>query len=208
MTIPAQTPAKKPFLLPCNALTAAIEKEWQGQKAFASKKMPLTSIAFTAIDRIKPQMDAIIEALLVYADTDTLCYRAPETELKDRQKEKWDVVLGWCSLLLGTKWQVAEGIMPLDQPPALHIALRAYLEKKDAWTLAAFSVLAAGFSSLVLAMAVVEKHLSGAKAFALSRLEEDFSIERWGTDSESEAKAARLKQEMLDAAQFLKLLDA
>lgn len=208
MTLPAQTPAKKPFMLPNEALKKAAEKEWQGQQKYLHGKMPLTSLAYTAIDRIEPQLDAIIEALLVYADTDTLCYRAPEAELKERQKAQWDVVLGWCSLLLGTKWQVAEGIMPLDQPPAVHTALRAYLEKKDAWTLAAFSVLASGFSSLVLAMAVVEKHLSAAEAFGLSRLEENYSIEKWGEDEEAAQKAARLKAEILEAEQFLKLLDA
>jgi len=208
MTLPTQTPAKKPFILPTQALTEAIENEWQPGAKFTPTKMPLTALAYTTIDRIEPQMELVIEAMLIYADTDTLCYRAPEEDLKQRQQDKWDVVLGWSSLMLGTKWQVAEGIMPLDQPEALHKALRAYLEKKNAWELAAFSVLAAGFSSLVLAKAVLEKHVSGAAAFELSRLEENYSIEKWGQDPEAASKAAKLRQEMLDAAQFLKLLDA
>lgn len=208
MTLPAQTPAKNPFELPNDALKSAIEKEWQGQQKFSPGKMPLTSLAFTTIDRIALAMDVMVEAMLVYADTDTICYRAPENELKERQKAQWDVVLAWCSLLLGTKWQVVEGIMPMDQPPAVHAALRSYLQKKDAWTMAAFSLLASGFSSLILAMAVVEKHLSAAEAFDLSRLEENYSTEKWGSDEEAASKAARLKAEILDAAQFLKLLDA
>jgi chaperone required for assembly of F1-ATPase len=198
---------RNPMTLP-PALEEAVASEWKGQAKFVASKMPLTSLAYTAIDRIAPQKDAIVEALLVYADTDTLCYRAPEEELKERQKEKWDLVLGWSSLMLGTKWEVAEGIMPLDQPPKLHEALKNYLSKKDEFELAAFSVLAAGFSSLVLAKAVCEKHLSAAEAFTLSRLEEDYSNEKWGEDTEAKAKATRLKAEMLDAGQFLKLLDA
>jgi chaperone required for assembly of F1-ATPase len=208
MPIPLLTPAKKPFALPTDALTKAIEKEWQTGAKFTPSKMPLTSLAYTAIDRIAPQAEAVVEALLVYADTDTLCYRAPEEDLNMRQKERWDVVLGWSSLMLGVKWQVAEGIMPLDQPEALHKALRTYLETKDAWRLAAFSVLASGFSSLVLAKAVMEKHLSSAQAFELSRLEENYSIEKWGEDPEAAEKAAKLKAEMLDAERFLMLLDA
>lgn len=221
MTVPTHTPAKHPFTLPSAALTQAIEKEWQqchpALVAGSAKKMPqqvrhdkdsmpLTALAYTAIDRIAPQKDAIVEALLVYADTDTLCYRAPEEELKARQHAKWDVVLGWSSLMLGVKWQVVEGIMPLDQPPELHKALKTYLSKLDAWQLAAFSVLASGYSSLVLAKAVVEKHLSAGEAYELSRLEEDYSCEKWGRDAEADSKAARLKAEVLAAGQFLKLL--
>lgn len=206
--IPSQTPAKHPFTLPSSALQKAIEEEWAGQQKYLSAKMPLTSLAFTAIDRIAPQQAAIVEALLVYADTDTLCYLAPEEDLKKRQQEKWDIVLGWASLLLGSKWQVAEGIMPLDQPAAIHAALTKYLAQKNEWELAAFSVLASGFSSLVLAMAVVEKHLSANDAFNLSRLEEDYSVEKWGGDTEASAKTERLKAEMLAAGRFLKLLDA
>lgn len=208
MPIPIQTPAKKPFALPTPALNAAIEKEWAGDAKFSSSKMPLTALAFTAIDRIEPQMDAIVEALLVYADTDTLCYRAPEEELGARQKAKWDVVVGWSSLLLGTRWSVVDGIMPLDQPPAIHAALKTYLAQKNAWELTAFSVLASGYSSLILAQAVVEKHLTAAEAFALSRLEEDYSAEKWGADPEASSKAAKLKEEMLNAGHFLKLIAA
>ncbi|MDX2073151.1 MAG: ATP12 family protein [Alphaproteobacteria bacterium] len=208
MTFPTHTPAKKEFTLPTEALRQAIEKEWNGQEKYVSAKMPLTSLAYTAIDRIAPQAEAIIEALLVYADTDTLCYRAPEEELAARQKAGWDVVLGWSSLLLGVKWQVVEGIMPLDQPPELHAALRAYLAKQDAFGLAAFSVLAGGFSSLVLAKAVVENHLTAAEAYELSRLEENYSAEKWGRDTEASERSARLKDEMLAAGRFLKLLDA
>ena len=34
--------------------------------------MPLTALAYTAIDRIAGQPSAIVDALLVYIDTDTL----------------------------------------------------------------------------------------------------------------------------------------
>ena len=208
MTIPTHTPAKKEFILPFDALRKATLKEWEGQAKFVASKMPLTSLAFTAIDRIAPQMEGIIEALLVYADTDTLCYRAPEEDLAARQKAGWDIVLGWSSLLLGTKWSVVEGIMPLDQPEKIHAALRAYLQKKDAFVLAAFSVLAGGYSSLVLAMAVVEKHLSADAAYELSRLEENYSAEKWGKDEDASERALRIKEEMLAAGRFLNLLDA
>ncbi len=205
---PSLTPAKKEFFLPTEVLESAIAGEWAAHEKFSPSNMPLTSLAYTAIDRIEPQKDAIIEALLVYADTDTLCYRAPEEELKARQNAQWDVVVGWSSLLLGVKWQVVEGIMPLDQPAKLHEALRTYLARKNAFELAAFSILAGGFSSLILAQAVAEKHLTAAEAFALSRLEEEYSAEKWGRDAEASSRVHRLMAETLAAGQFLKLLDA
>lgn len=206
--IPSHTPGKHPFELPSDALKDAIAREWHGQKAYASAKMPLTALAYTALDRIAPQKEAVVEALLVYADTDTLCYRSENIELRDRQKDKWDIVLGWSSLMLGEKWQVGEGIMPHEQTARLHASLKAYLEKKDAFFLAAFSVLAGGFSSLVLAKAVAEKHLSAAEAFTCSRMEEDYSVEKWGRDEDAARRTERLRAEMLDAGRFLKLLDA
>ena len=51
---PPLTPAKNPFTLPTKTLEAAIEGEWDGQKKFVSAKMPLTALAYTAIDRIAP----------------------------------------------------------------------------------------------------------------------------------------------------------
>lgn len=200
------TPAKHPFSLPTQALAEAIDREWEGKKKFIISEMPMTSLAFTAIDRIATQKDAIIEALLVFADTDTLCYRAPEEPLQSRQKEHWDVVLGWSSLMLGVKWQVVESIMPLEQETALHAALEKYLASKDEWELAAFTVLASCFSSLVLAKAVVEGHLSAAEAYHLSRLEENFNDEQWGEDAEAKKRAARIEAEALHAGEFLKQL--
>ncbi len=206
MKIPQYTPAKKEFIIDSAELNAAIAAEWNNAYKFSSSAMPLTALAFTAIDRIEPQKAAIIEALLVYADTDTLCYRAPEEELKTLQNAKWNIILSWASLRLGSKWQVVEGIMPLDQPENIHKALREYFEKQSSFALAAICVLAGGFSSLILAIAVCEKHLSAADAFNLSRLEEEYNIAKWGSDEEVKTRTERLRKEMLSAGEFLNLL--
>jgi chaperone required for assembly of F1-ATPase len=213
--IPKETPAKKPFVDLPSALDAAVKKEWEGQQKFVARKMPLTSLAFTAIDRIEPQKEAIVEALLVYIDTDTLCYRSMDSkQLEGKQKEKWDPVLAWSSVFLSgkkpviAKWQTTSGIMPLAQPPELVEAFGKYLASKNAFELAAISILAGGYSSLILALAVAEKHISGEKGYELSRLEEKHSEDQWGRDEEAHRRNARIAAEMLAAARFLKLLDA
>ena len=170
-------------------------------------KTPLTSLAHTAIDRIENQIPAIAQALLVYADTDTLCYRSGTPALAGRQIAGWDPILIWAAKIFGAAWEVTTGIMPVDQPPALHRAVNIYLSGLDAMQLSAACVLASGFSSLALTLAVLKKYLNAEDAFALSRLEETFQAETWGQDEEAEAQTERLHSEILDAGRFLELLE-
>lgn len=206
--MPQHTPGKKPFTLPTQALADAIAAEWQGQQKFIAAKMPLTMLAYTAIDRIAGQEPNIIEALLVYVDTDTLSYRSNSSEkLAQLQKEQWDPVLAWAKQALGATWETTIGLMPLDQPPKLHEAVEKRLKALDAMQLAAFSMLASGFSSLVLALAVLDEYCDAKEAFRLSRLEEEAQAAQWGRDPEAEQRAARLQAEIVATERFLRLLE-
>lgn len=208
MNTPLHTPAKLPFSLPAPALAHAIEAEWTPGKKYSPSAMPLTALAFTAIDQIAGQEEGVIEALLVYVDTDTLSYRAGSSEpLKKLQDEEWGAVLKWAGARFDAIWQTTSGVMPVEQPAALHEAIARYLRTLDAFRLSAFCVLASGFSSIVLALAVCEKYLDGAQAFALSRLEEEAQAEQWGRDAQADARAGKMQEEILAAERFLRLLD-
>jgi len=206
---PMQTPGKLPFAVPTQALADAITAEWKEAKGkFSTTKMPLTALAYTAIDRIGNQKEMIVEVLMAYIDTDTLSYRATGSEnLAKVQDEQWTPILAWAKKSLGVTWEVTSGVMPLDQPEALHKALSKRLSTLSSMQLSACCLLASGFSSLVLMLAVLEKHISAEKAFHLSRLEEESQAEVWGRDPEADARAERLKAEILATAQFLGLLD-
>lgn len=207
MTIPIQTPAKNPFTLLNPALTEAIEKEWNSGKKYTPSNMPLTALAYTAIDKIAASKENIIEVLMVYVDSDTLTYRATGSEkLAKQQDEKWGAVLKWVGTRFDVAWAVTSGVMPVEQSPVLHKAIERYLQSLSEWQLAAFCVLASGFSSLVLAIAVCEKHLDARKAFILSRLEEEAQAEAWGRDDEVESRAQKMQEEIVAAEQFLHLL--
>lgn len=220
MTIPAQTPAKNPFLLPNAALEAAIEKEWQvshpaGDKGqipqqvrYDRNKMPLTALAYTAIDKIAGRKDEIIEVLMVYVDSDTLTYLATGSEkLARKQEEKWGAVLKWAGTRFDVAWQTTSGVMPVEQSPVLHKAVERYLQSLNEWQLAAFCVLSSGLSSLVLAIAISEQHLNANDGFALSRLEEEAQAEQWGRDDEAYARSQKMKAEIVAADYFLRLLE-
>jgi chaperone required for assembly of F1-ATPase len=224
MTIPTHTPAKNRFALPTAALKDAIEKEWNCHPAFIAgsgkdkdripqqvrydkNKMPLTAIAYTAIDKIAASKSDIVEVLMVYVDSDTLTYRATGSEeLTKQQEEKWGAVLKWAAQRFDAAWATTSGVMPVEQSPLLHKAIERYLGSLNEWQLSAFCVLSSGFSSLVLAIAVFENHLTAAEAFALSRLEEEAQAEKWGRDAEVEARVRKMQEEIIAAEQFLRLL--
>ncbi len=208
MTLPTHTPAKKPFDLPTQALKDAVAKEWASGKKFSPAAMPLTALAYTAIDQMADHKDNIVEVLLAYVDTDTLSYRSANAKLLERQKKEWDPVLAWAGSKFNALWQTTTGVMPLEQPAALHAAIREYLQTLDAMRLAACCNLASGYSSVVLAMAVLEKQLPAARAYELSRLEEEAQAEQWGRDEEADERSRRMQAEIVETGQFLRLLEA
>lgn len=206
MTIPTHTPAKNIFSLPTHALKNAIEKEWESGKKYSPENMPLTAIAYTAIDKISDNKPAMVEVLMVYVDSDTLTYLASGSdELKKTQEEKWGAVLKWLGNRFDVSWKTTSGVMPEEQSPLLHKAIERYLNSLNEWQLAAFAVLSSCLSSIALAIAICEKHLSAADAFKLSRLEEEYQAEKWGRDEEAEKRAKRIKEEIISAEKFLRL---
>ena len=207
MTLPTHTPAKNPFLLPNFALTEAVAAEWQAGKKYSPSTMPLTALAYTAIDKIADKKNEIVEVLMVYVDSDTLTYRATGSEsLAKLQEEKWGAVLQWAGARFDVAWQTTSGVMPVDQSPVLHKAIERYLQSLSAWQLSVFCILASGFSSLVLAIAVCEGYINASDAFFISRLEEEAQAEQWGRDDEAEARTQNMKKEIIDAERFLHLL--
>lgn len=207
MTLPTNTPAKNPFILPNPMLKEAIEKEWQSGKKYSPTAMPLTALAYTAIDKIALSKENIIEVLMVYVDSDTLTYRATGSEdLAKQQEEKWGAVLKWVGSRFDVAWATTSGVMPVEQSPLLHKAIERYLNSLNEWELSAFCVLSSGFSSLVLAIAVFENHLKAEEAFTLSRLEEEAQARQWGRDAEAEARVRKMQEEIIVAEHFLRLL--
>jgi chaperone required for assembly of F1-ATPase len=201
------TPDKRPFIVPTQEMAQAIAGEFSAHGKFAAGKMPLATLAQTAIDRIEDQKELIVESLLTYVDTDALVYRSSSSQkLLDRQKREWDPILAWLKTRLDATWETTTGVMPVDQPAALHSAVRLYLNQLDAMRLAGLCMLSATYSSVALAIAVCEGRLNAKDSFALSRLEEETQAETWGRDAEAEKRAAKMQEEIMATGQFLDLL--
>jgi len=205
---PLLTPARAPFALPTRALAEAIAAEWAAQgEQVQPQAMPLTRLAATAIDRIAPQRERVIDDVAAYAATDLVCYRADEpAELAARQAAIWQPVLDWLQRRYDVHLQVTSGIRPVAQGAASLAVLRAAVAGHDDLQLAALQALTAALGSLVLALATLEAELSPEAAFAASQLDESFQIERWGEDEEAMLRREEIRRDILATARFLALL--
>lgn len=195
---PVRTPGQGMLCLPTQKLADAIAAEWRAQTdEIVPTAMPLLRLANTAIDGIAANREATVAAILCFGDNDLLCYRALAPQaLAARQDQGWDPVLAWARAQLGAPLVVAAGVTHIDQPPAARSALAAAVAAHDDFTLAGLHVMASVTGSLVLALAVAAGEVGASDAFALSRIDETYQAERWGTDAQAEARAKCLAEEM------------
>jgi chaperone required for assembly of F1-ATPase len=193
--------------LPTQKLAEAIAAEWRAQTdEIVPTAMPLLRLANTAIDGIAANREATIAAILRFGDNDLLCYRAREPQaLAARQAQGWDPVLAWAQTRLGAPLAVAADVTHIDQPPETLAALAAAVAAHDDFALAGLHMIASVTGSLVLALAVAAGEIGAAEAFALSRIDEAYQAERWGTDGEAEARARLLADEMARAFDLIVL---
>lgn len=203
---PVQTPARRALLLPTGPLTEAIAEEWRGQdEEMRPTAMPLTRLVHTVLDAVPSARSEVIAAILRFGENDLLSYRVETpVELAARQLG-WNDLLDWAAERHEARLAVTCGIQHVEQPVETLAAFRQTVEARDDFELAALHVLASISGSLVLGLAVLDKRLSAAEAFALSRLDEAYQAERWGRDHEAEERAARLKAEMEHAARLVRL---
>lgn len=202
-----KTPRGAPLDLPTRALAEALAGEWRNQgDEIDPQSMPFTKLANTAIDGVTPRREEVITEIAAFARHDHLCYRAEAPpDLVRRQSEAWDPLLDWAAERYGAPLVPAKGITSVAQPETSIVALRKAIEAFDRFALSALHVIASICGSLVLGLAVADKRLSGEEAFALSQIDERFQAEKWGLDSEAEARAKRLEEELVKAARFLDL---
>ncbi|MCP5410830.1 MAG: ATPase [Alphaproteobacteria bacterium] len=193
-----KTPAGKAFIVPTQKLADAIADEWRAQgETVEPTTMPLLRLSNTAIDGISANRPQTIDAILRYGDNDLLCYRAHEPPaLAGLQAEGWDPLLAWVDATHGARLTVVAGVTHADQPPAALAALRAAVEGQDDYALAGLHVIASITGSLVLALAAAAGQVDAPRAFALSRIDENYQAGIWGMDAEAEARANHLAQEL------------
>lgn len=203
-----RTPAKAPLVLPSAALAEAVAAEWAAQgERIAPATMPLMSLACTAIDRVAPNREAVVAALVDYAGSDLLCYRAERPEaLADRQARLWQPLLDWAAGDLDAPLRVTAGLRHQPQPEDALAALGRAVAALDDLSLAAFDCATRAAGSLIVALALHRGRLVAETAFEAAELEASYQIELWGEDPEATRRRAAVLADLAAARRLFDLL--
>jgi chaperone required for assembly of F1-ATPase len=188
---PVKTPAKNLLTLPTHEAAELVVAEWGGQgEHIDPATMPITKLANTAIDAVTNSLDEVFAEIVRFAGTDLLCYRADgPKELIDRQSARWDPLLKWVAIAYGARFILVEGVMHQEQPREAVASFARALERyRDPFQLSCLSVVTTLTGSAVLALAFADGAFDLDEVWSLAHLDEDWTIEHWGTDAEAEAR--------------------
>lgn len=208
---PMRTPAKAVLVVPTRGLAEAIAAEWgevPDKADIDASHLPLTRLAATGLDRVTSQRARVIEDTAKYGGSDMLCYRAggPESLVK-RQQETWQPLLDWADERYGARLVVVEGLAFVEQPADAVARLHEAVATHSDLGLSALYNLTHISGSLVVALAVAERHLSAVDAFAAAQLDELYQIERWGSDPIATKRHEGIRHDIEAGARFLALLE-
>jgi chaperone required for assembly of F1-ATPase len=204
---PVRTPAKAALILPTEDLARAVTAEWAAQQGTIDPStMPMTRRANAAIDKVTPQHAEVADMLAAYGETGLLCHRAGHPDgLMARQATAWDPPLDWLAARHGIRLAVVSGVIHADQDAAALRRLSDWVHTLGPFPLTAFHDLVAMSGSLVLAMALVDGWASPETIWQISRVDEDWQQDLWGTDDEALRTAELKKRDFLDSAHFFAL---
>ena len=198
----ANTPGRRPLVVPDIGLGEALAAEWAAQETVIDPRtMPLTRLVNTTIDGVVERRAAVAEDLGAFAGTDLVAYRAGTPErLVAEQAAAWDPLVAWAAETFGARLFLAEGVMHVEQPEGSVAALRAAIDAvDDPFRLAALHALTTLTGSLVIALAVLHRRLGADEAWAAAHVDETYQASVWGCDAEAEARLAHRRAEF-DAA--------
>jgi chaperone required for assembly of F1-ATPase len=124
-----RTPARHELALPNAPLALAVAQEWRAQgDTIEQASMALTRLASTVLDRMPALRAAAIDEVLGYAETDMVCYRAATpADLALRQERSWQPWLDWLARTRDVELLVTTAMLPVAQPEAALLRLRAAL---------------------------------------------------------------------------------
>ncbi len=201
-----KTPGKMPLVFKTAKAAELVAEEWRAQGAdILPNTMPCTRLMNVACEQTPPRRGELVKEFCTYTETDLLCYRSHHPQdLSARQQENWQPVLDWAGQQHGIVLATTTGIKSVAQPEQSLQHARKFAENLENPDLTLLLHFTASYGSAVLALAVMEKHLTADTAFSLSRLDELFQNERWGEDDEVVQKNADLLQELRVMAQLIK----
>jgi chaperone required for assembly of F1-ATPase len=189
-----RTSSRNLLAAPTQEIATAIAAEWEAQQDVINPMtMPMTRLANSVIDGVTGRVEAVVEDIAKYFETDLLFYRAGHPDvLVAREAAHWDPVLFWAAETLGAHFILTEGVVHVRQPDQAIAAARAALPS-DPWAVGALHVVTTLTGSALLALALMFGRLDTDQVWAAAHVNEDWNSEQWGIDEEAAARqAARL----------------
>ena len=203
-----RTPRGNVFNAPTRGLAEAIAAEWQAQgEHILPSTMPLTQLAFAAIDHTPQRRDELIQYIAKFGETDLVCHRAASpAPLVARQTTCWDPMVAWALHDLGVTLPVVTGIVAAQVPAESVETLGAHAAALDDFQLTALSQAAGLSGSAIIAFALIRQRIDAETAFALAFLDDLYAQETWGQDAEAQARLDRQRAEFENIARFIAAL--
>ena len=204
---PIRTPSGRPLLAPTREIAEAIAAEWAAQTDIINPMtMPLTRLANSVIEAVADRVEAVVDDVAKYFESDLLFYRAGHPDsLVEREARHWDPVVFWAADALGAHFILAEGIMHVRQPDQAVAAARSALPLEP-WRIAALHVVTTLTGSALLALALLHGRLDEDQVWSAAHVDEDWNSEQWGADEEVTARRAARLIDFKAAAWVLKVL--
>ena len=202
-----KTPLKADLLLRSERLAEAIAGEWAGQQEeIELEGMILTKLANTAIDRVAPRRDVILDEISGFSEADLVCYRAEEpASLVEREDRVWAPYLDWLQGEHGVSLKTTSGIMHAAQEPDALLKIRGLFSPFDDFALTAGHNLITLTGSCVLALGLLYNRAPAEDIWQAAHVDEDFQIERWGEDLEAKRRRELRGEEFLKTYDFYRL---
>ncbi|MGB3178467.1 MAG: ATP12 family protein [Albidovulum sp.] len=203
---PVRSPAKSPLVLPTRALAEAVAEEWRAvEDVIVPAQMPATRAVNSAIDKVTPQYDDVAAMIAAYGGSDLLCYRAEAPqELCEAQAAAWDPMLDWAARELGAPLVITKSVIPVAQPETSLARLSELVFRTTPFELTALHDLVCLTGSLVLGLAATRPEFDSDMIWNLSRFDENWQAERWGTDDEAAALTLSKRQDFVRASTIWK----
>jgi len=172
--------------------------EWAGQKhrnltMIQKHTLYMSQICFAEQELSdSTNKDELVPDLLKYLQTDTCLFRSPFAEdesldgspsikLAQMQDEQWSPIEEWFEERFDIQLAPSAGFRLPTVPEDAYEKLGAYFKSFDVGVLIVFEKMCLALKSLMLSVMVIERKLGVEEAVRLSRLENEYQKEAWGT---------------------------
>jgi chaperone required for assembly of F1-ATPase len=204
-----KTPRNNKLFLPNKNIAMSVAFEWDTQEKIKPILMPMMSIASTAIDIIPEKRAVVVDSLLSFLKTDTMCIISDILEIQEKQKKIFSLLNDWFSKYFKVPpLNISTPFFKISPHPQQTLDnMQWLLFHEDDFTLSALDVLANNLKSLLLSLAVWKKRITVEEAIEFSQIEEYYQQKQNGViKGWHDVELAQIKVKVGAASFFLHLL--